>query len=77
MQAGLKMYLKGMSRIIFSMSLGSSPTGTFINPGKSTNGSVSVRTLSEKMPKLINCVEMIAPRRVFAPCRGQSQNESC
>ena len=47
MQAGLDMYLEGMSRINFSMSLGWSPTGTFIDPGKSTG--VSVRTLSEKM----------------------------
>ena len=62
MQSGLKMYLEGMSRISFSISLGWSPTGTFINPGKST--SVSVRTLGEKMPKLIGCVEMTASRRV-------------
>ena len=62
MQSGLEMYLEGMSRISFSMSQGWSPMGTFINPGKST--SVSVRTLGDKMPKLIGCVEITASRRV-------------
>ena len=40
------------------MSLGWSPTGTFVNPGKLT--SVSVRTLGEKMRKLMGCGEMLA-----------------
>ena len=36
---------------MLAMSLGWSPTGTFVNPGKST--SVSVRTLGSKMHKLM------------------------
>ena len=33
---GWEVYLKSMSRICFSMSLGWSSTGTFVNPGKLT-----------------------------------------
>ena len=41
-----------------------SPTGTFVNPGKSTG--VSVRTLSEKIRKLMGCGDIPALRSVMA-----------
>jgi hypothetical protein len=64
MQAGLEMYLKSISRICFSMSFGWSPTGTLVKPGKSTR--VRVRTLGEKMRRLMGCGEMPALRPVLA-----------
>jgi len=42
---GLVIYFINISLICLSISLGWSPTGTFVNPGRSTN--VSVRTLGE------------------------------
>ena len=74
MQAGLERYLEGMPRICFSMSLGRSPTGTFVNPGKST--SVSVRTLGEKIRKLMGCGEMPSLLPSWPPYHEPSRNES-
>ena len=56
--AGLEMYFANMSRICFSISLGWSPTGTFVKPGRSTR--VKVRTLGEKILKLIGTGDMPA-----------------
>lgn len=63
-QAGRDMYFRSISLICFSMSLGWSPTGTFVRPGKSTR--VSVSTLGENMRRLMGCGEIPALRPVFA-----------
>ena len=62
--AGLEMYFNNMSRICFSISLGWSPTGTFVKPGRSTR--VRVRTFGEKILRLIGNGDMPAFLPVLA-----------
>ena len=58
MAFGFVMYLRIISRICFSISFGWSPTGTLVRPGRST--SVRVRTLGEKIRRLIGTGDMPA-----------------
>ena len=53
-----------ISLICFSISLGWSPTGTFVRPGRSTR--VRVRTLGEYIRRLMGCGEMPTFRPAFA-----------
>lgn len=62
--AGFEINFRSMSLICFSMSLGWSPTGTRVTPGKST--SVKVRTFGEYIRRLIGIGEIPAFLPVFA-----------
>ena len=63
MAFGFVICLSTISLICFSISLGWSPTGTFVKPGRSTR--VRVRTLGEYIRRLIGAGEMPALRPVF------------
>lgn len=56
MALGLEMKRISISRICFSISRGWSPTGTLVNPGRSTR--VRVRTLGEKIRRLMGFGDM-------------------